>query len=120
MVLTTNPTSMLNLQPWIDSNPVPDGVDANQKPQRRRMVHPHHVLPRRRGGSLVLQTLPLQVVNVDLEDYQNRKANTEEWMDLLIHSIGLNPGTDQRDKFIQLSRLILTWRTTTTSRAQLP
>ena len=52
---------------------------------------------------------PIQVANVDVEEYQKRRANftTEEWMDLLMHSIGLNPEYfSQRDKFIQLSRLI--------------
>ena len=46
---------------------------------------------------------------MDVEEYQKRRANftTEEWMDLLMHSIGLNPEYfSQRDKFIQLSRLI--------------
>ena len=52
---------------------------------------------------------PIQVANVDVEDYCQRRAefSTEEWMDLLMHSIGLNPEFfSQRDKFIQLSRLI--------------
>ena len=52
---------------------------------------------------------PIQVANVDVEDYCQRRAEftTEEWMDLLMHSIGLNPEFfSQRDKFIQLSRLI--------------
>ena len=52
---------------------------------------------------------PIQVANVDVEDYCQRRSEftTEEWMDLLMHSIGLNPEFfSQRDKFIQLSRLI--------------
>lgn len=52
---------------------------------------------------------PIQVANVDLEEYiQLRKEFTsDEWIDLLMHSIGLNPEYfSKRDKFIQLSRLI--------------
>ena len=52
---------------------------------------------------------PIQVANVDLGEYiQLRKEFTsDEWIDLLMHSIGLNPEYfSKRDKFIQLSRLI--------------
>ena len=52
---------------------------------------------------------PIQVAHVDLEEYRTQRAafTTEEWLDLLMHSIGLNPEFfSQRDKFIQLSRLI--------------
>ena len=52
---------------------------------------------------------PIQVSNVDLEEYKSLRANfsTEEWIDVLMHSIGLLPETfSRRDKFIQLSRLI--------------
>ena len=52
---------------------------------------------------------PIQVAHVDLEEYCTQRAafTTEEWLDLLMHSIGLNPEFfSQRDKFIQLSRLI--------------
>jgi len=52
---------------------------------------------------------PIQVSNVDLEEYKALRANfsTEEWIDVLMHSIGLLPETfSRRDKFIQLSRLI--------------
>jgi ATP-dependent Lon protease len=52
---------------------------------------------------------PIQVSNVDLEEYKSLRANfsTDEWVDVLMHSIGLLPETfSRRDKFIQLSRLI--------------
>ncbi len=52
---------------------------------------------------------PIQVSGVDLDEYREKRAqfNTEEWIDLLMHSIGLNPEYfNRRGKFIQLSRLI--------------
>ncbi|MCL7762665.1 BREX system Lon protease-like protein BrxL [Polaribacter sp. Z014] len=58
---------------------------------------------------LIIDLKPIQVANVDLQEYvELRKAfTTEEWLDLLMHSIGLKPEYfSRRDKFIQLSRLI--------------
>jgi ATP-dependent Lon protease len=58
---------------------------------------------------IIVDLKPIQVANVDLQEYiELRKAfTTEEWLDLLMHSIGLNPEYfSKRDKFIQLSRLI--------------
>ncbi|WP_420378798.1 BREX system Lon protease-like protein BrxL [Gilvibacter sp.] len=58
---------------------------------------------------VIIDLKPIQVANVDLEEYKELRANfsTEEWLDLLMHSIGLNPEYfSRRDKFIQLSRLI--------------
>jgi ATP-dependent Lon protease len=52
---------------------------------------------------------PIQVANVRLEEYiESRKAfNSEEWLDLLMQSIGLNPEYfNKRGKLIQISRLI--------------
>lgn len=52
---------------------------------------------------------PIQVANIDVKEYLQLRGefSTEEWMDLLMHSIGLNPEfLSRRDKFIQLSRLI--------------
>jgi len=52
---------------------------------------------------------PIQVSNVNLEEYieLRKEFTSEEWIDLLMHSIGLNPDYfSKRDKFIQLSRLI--------------
>ena len=95
--------------------PVPDGiVDANQKLLSGggvwcilTMAYSHDDEASVRW--VIADLKPIQVANVDLDDYQNRRANftTEEWMDLIMHSIGLNPEYfSQRDKFIQLSRLI--------------
>ena len=52
---------------------------------------------------------PIQVSGVDLEEYIETRQHfeTEEWIDLLMHSIGLNPEFfNRRGKLIQLSRLI--------------
>lgn len=58
---------------------------------------------------IIVDLKPIQVANVNLEEYINlrKEFTTEEWMDLLMHSIGLNPEYfNKRDKLIQLSRLI--------------
>ena len=58
---------------------------------------------------IIVDLKPIQVANVDLEEYiELRKAfTTEEWLDVLMHSIGLKPEYfSTRDKLIQLSRLI--------------
>jgi len=52
---------------------------------------------------------PIQISNVDVEEYKEIRKNftTEEWIDLLIQSIGLNPEEFTfRSKLIQLARLI--------------
>jgi len=52
---------------------------------------------------------PIQVSGVDLDEYREKRTqfSTEEWLDLLMHSIGLDPEFfNRRGKFIQLSRLI--------------
>lgn len=52
---------------------------------------------------------PIQVSGVDLDEYIEirKQFETEEWIDLLMHSIGLNPEYfNRRGKLIQLSRLI--------------
>ncbi|WP_100629849.1 BREX system Lon protease-like protein BrxL [Algoriphagus formosus] len=52
---------------------------------------------------------PIQVANVRLDEYlEARKGfSSEEWLDLLMHSIGLNPEFfNKRGKLIQISRLI--------------
>lgn len=57
-----------------------------------------------------IQTLkPIQISNIDLQDYieQRKKFTTEEWIDFLIHTVGLNPEKlNRREKFIILSRLM--------------
>ena len=57
-----------------------------------------------------IQTLkPIQISNIDIQDYisQRQKFTTEEWIDFLIHTVGLNPDVmNRREKFICLSRLL--------------
>ncbi|MGQ1910990.1 BREX system Lon protease-like protein BrxL [Marinifilum sp. RC60d5] len=58
---------------------------------------------------IIVDLKPIQVSNVSLDEYvQARKSfTTDEWLDVMMHSIGLNPEYfSRRDKFIQLSRLI--------------
>ena len=52
---------------------------------------------------------PIQISNIDLDEYiaQREKFSTEEWMALLMHTIGLNPDNlNRREKFIALARLL--------------
>jgi len=58
---------------------------------------------------IVESVKPIQISNVDIHEYKEQRSNftTNEWMDLLMQSIGLNPEEfSTRSKFIQLSRLI--------------
>ncbi len=58
---------------------------------------------------IIEEVKPIQVSNINLEEFIGCRKDftTEEWMDLLMHSIGLNPEFfNRRGKFIQLSRLI--------------
>ena len=52
---------------------------------------------------------PIQISRIDINEYieQRKNFNTEEWIDLLIHTVGLNPETlNRREKFITLARLL--------------
>ncbi|ADB40827.1 BREX system Lon protease-like protein BrxL [Spirosoma linguale] len=52
---------------------------------------------------------PIQVSAIDVQEYLGARPQftTDEWLDLLLHSIGYEPQYfSRRDKFIQLSRLI--------------
>ena len=52
---------------------------------------------------------PIQISNIDLDEYiaQREKFTTDEWINLLIHTIGLNPEPlNRREKFIALARLL--------------
>lgn len=52
---------------------------------------------------------PIQISNIDLDEYiaQREKFTTAEWMDMLMHTIGLNPDNlNRREKFIALARLL--------------
>lgn len=58
---------------------------------------------------IIADLKPIQVSNVNLNEYIDlrKEFTSDEWLDLLMHSIGLNPESfNKRDKFIQLSRLI--------------
>ncbi len=52
---------------------------------------------------------PIQIAKVDFEQYRQARAafTTDEWIDLLIQSIGFNPGAfGRRNKLLQLMRLV--------------
>lgn len=52
---------------------------------------------------------PIQVANIDLEYFkaQRKEFSKDEWIDFLIHTVGLNPeNLNKREKMIVLSRLL--------------
>jgi ATP-dependent Lon protease len=52
---------------------------------------------------------PIQISNVDAEEYIDRRKmfTTEEWLDFIMHTVGLNPASmNRREKFITLARLL--------------
>ena len=52
---------------------------------------------------------PIQVSNIDLQEYIDQRQNfsTDEWIDFMMHTVGLNPEVmNRREKFITLSRLL--------------
>lgn len=52
---------------------------------------------------------PIQISRIDIDEYieQRQKFSTDEWIDFLIHTVGLNPDVlNRREKFIVLSRLL--------------
>lgn len=57
-----------------------------------------------------IETLkPIQISNIDLQDFidQRCKFTTDEWIDFLIHTVGLNPEMfNRREKLITLARLL--------------
>lgn len=57
-----------------------------------------------------IQTLkPIQIANINLQDYidQRKKFSTDEWIDFLMHTVGLNPDIlNRREKLITLARLL--------------
>ena len=58
---------------------------------------------------LIEELKPIQISSISLDEYiENRKNfSTDEWLDLLMHSIGLDPEYfNRRGKLIQISRLI--------------
>ena len=57
-----------------------------------------------------IQTLkPIQISNVDVDEYIGQRKNftTDEWIDFMTHTVGLNPELlNRREKFIALARLL--------------
>ena len=57
-----------------------------------------------------IQTLkPIQISNIDVQEYISQRQNftTEEWIDFMMHTVGLNPESmNRREKFITLARLL--------------
>jgi len=52
---------------------------------------------------------PIQISSIDMDEFLKARHNftTEEWIDLLIHTIGLDPDEfSERSKLIQLTRLV--------------
>ena len=52
---------------------------------------------------------PIQISNINIDDYieQRAKFTTDEWIDFLIQTVGLNPDKlNRREKFIVLARLL--------------
>ncbi len=52
---------------------------------------------------------PIQISRINVEEYTDQRKNftTDEWLDMLMHSVGLNPEVmNRREKFITLSRLL--------------
>ena len=52
---------------------------------------------------------PIQISNVNIQEYieQRKKFSTDEWIDFLVHTVGLNPEKlNKREKMIVLARLL--------------
>ena len=52
---------------------------------------------------------PIQIANIDLKEYKaaRKQFSKNEWIDALMHSIGLNPDEfSERSKLLQLTRLV--------------
>ena len=52
---------------------------------------------------------PIQISNVDVDEFTEQRKNftTEEWLDFMMHTVGLNPeALNRREKFITLARLL--------------
>jgi ATP-dependent Lon protease len=64
----------------------------------------------RDGTPWIIESLkPIQISNIDLEEYKTARANfsKDEWLNVLMQSIGLNPEEFTfRSKLLQLTRLV--------------
>lgn len=52
---------------------------------------------------------PIQISNIDIDEYKTFRSNftTDEWIDLLLQTMGLNPDEfTKRSKLLQLTRLV--------------
>ena len=52
---------------------------------------------------------PIQISNIDIEEFieQRQYFTTDEWIDFMMHTVGLNPEPmNRREKFITLARLL--------------
>ena len=52
---------------------------------------------------------PIQISNIDIQEYIDQRSSftTDEWIDFLMHTVGLNPeAMNRREKFITLARLL--------------
>ena len=52
---------------------------------------------------------PIQISNIDIQEYIDQRSSftTDEWIDFLKHTVGLNPeAMNRREKFITLARLL--------------
>ena len=57
----------------------------------------------------IQQLKPIQISNIDIDEYIEQRQNftTEEWLDFMMHTVGLNPEKmNRREKFITLARLL--------------
>jgi len=57
----------------------------------------------------IQQLKPIQISNIDIDEYIEQRQNftTEEWLDFMMHTVGLNPERmNRREKFITLARLL--------------
>ena len=58
---------------------------------------------------VLLSDLGFQISNIDVKEYVDQRQNftTDEWIDFLMHTVGLNPEKmNRREKFITLARLL--------------
>ena len=55
------------------------------------------------------QIKPIQISNIDIEEFKSmrEKFTTDEWLDLLLQTMGLNPDEfTKRSKLLQITRLV--------------
>ena len=58
---------------------------------------------------VVEQIKPIQISNIDIEEFKSmrEKFTTDEWLDLLLQTMGLNPDEfTKRSKLLQITRLV--------------